>query len=616
MSNKKPTAKSGILKSLNDIHLSPDRIFAAFISAFMMAYILQMNSNKVFYELQTYYASINFGMFWFVLIFGTFLLCMATYITKHASIIPRALLATTTILSYQYAASYNQIDGGAIGNNPIDGRPFYLLGIALVDLIVILWLTDNDKLELHKIKLNYKVCLIAAAVLFVACTVYFGYITSLKYKCFLNYTFDFGIFTQMFENMATTGKPITTVERSMEMSHFGVHFSPIYYLLLPGYMLFRTPVYLFYAQAGCVALGIFAVYLICKKQGFSPRVTLLFEIVYCCYPYLFNGCFYDFHENKMLTTIILFLFYFIISEKRIPTYALSLLLLMVKEDAAIYLIFIALYVIISRSKYLDGTVMAMMAVIYFVIANRIVAANGTEGVMMWRLDDYFVNNEQTYSSVFKSIFYDIGHLIKMMFTADKIPFIIWMFLPVFFTPFATKKLSTLLLLLPIIPINLMQTWKYQYDINYQYSYGLAALIIFSAIICIKDMKKRPRHVALLMSLVVSITMFANLITYQSDKNKTYFENYGSSSKKIDLMLKNIEKDASVTAADSVVPHLYFVKDLYTIPEHNPENKEIDKTDYYVVNTRDSRTYEPMIQEMGSDYSLVDSCDFVEIYKLR
>lgn len=52
--------------------------------------------------------------------------------------------------------------------------------------------------------------------------------------------FDFGIFAQMFENMKDGLGPVTTVERNYELSHFAVHFSPAYYLMLPFYMLFRT----------------------------------------------------------------------------------------------------------------------------------------------------------------------------------------------------------------------------------------------------------------------------------------------------------------------------------------------------------------------------------------
>ena len=62
-------------------------------------------------------------------------------------------------------------------------------------------------------------------------------------------TFDFGIFSQMFYNMKETGLPMTTVERDGLLSHFAVHVSPIYYLMLPFYWLFPTPATLQVLQA-------------------------------------------------------------------------------------------------------------------------------------------------------------------------------------------------------------------------------------------------------------------------------------------------------------------------------------------------------------------------------
>lgn len=603
-----------ILQKLNSSNLSLDRIFAALVSSVMVSYIIQMMSNNAFFELQSYYDSINFMKFWAFGAITFVILTLLTFTYKFKRLIPYTLLTTSAILTYQFASSCIYIDGGTIADKPIDGTAFFMLGLAIVDLVVILWLTQDDKLQIQKININYKTCIIAAIVLFVVTTIYFGYITSLRYFSFKTFTFDFGVFAQMFDNMAQTGQPLTTVERSYEMSHFGVHFSPIYYLLLPGYYLFRSPVYLFYAQAACVAAGVFAVYLICKKLGLSGKMTLCFEFIYCFYPALFNGCFYDFHENKMLTSIILFLFYFIISNKRIPIIILSLMLLMVKEDAAIYLIVIAIYTLINRKQYANGTIMLSMAVVYFIIANKIVASLGEEGVMMYRLSDYFVNEEETYSSVLSGVFYDIGYLIKMMFASDKIPFIIWMFLPVLFTPFATKKVSSLILLLPIIPINLMQTWRYQYHIDYQYTYGIGALIIFSAIICIKDLSRRPRHVAMLMSLIMCFSMTSCLVSSKTDMNHSYYDSVKDEYENIEQALNEIPQDATVTASHSIVPHLYFVDQLYTIPEYYGNNKEIDETDYYIVDTSLAENAQEMQNAMPADCKLIKRVSFIEIYK--
>ena len=66
-------------------------------------------------------------------------------------------------------------------------------------------------------------------------------IGSTKYRGFCSPAFDFGIFSQMFGSMIKTGIQYTTVERNELLSHFAVHCSPIWYLMLPFYFIFPTP---------------------------------------------------------------------------------------------------------------------------------------------------------------------------------------------------------------------------------------------------------------------------------------------------------------------------------------------------------------------------------------
>ncbi|MBR2714825.1 MAG: DUF2079 domain-containing protein [Ruminococcus sp.] len=588
-----------IIEKLSQHHLTLERIIAAFFSSFMLSYIFQMYKNPVFYELDSYYNSINFALFFGVaIVFGIFL-CFLTYMYRMPSLIPRITILLTTILNFQFASK---------GGNP---DVYFLIGLSVVDLVVVLWCVKDDKLNLSRIYIGYKTCFLFACALFLVTSIYFSYITSLKYQNFSNTTFDFGIFAQMFEGMATTGAPLTTVERSVEMSHFGVHLSPFFYLLLPGYMIFRSPIYLICSQSIFVALGVFPVYLICKKLGLSGKVTMAFEFIYVFYPCLFNGCFYDFHENKFLTTIILFLFYFLLSDKTYATFITSVLLLSVKEDAAIYLIVIAIYTIINKNKKLLGGIMLAMAVVYFIAAQKIIASLGTEGIMIGRLGDYFINDEEGFFSVFKSIFFDMGYLIKMMFTPEKFPFIVWMFLPLMFTPFMHKKISALILILPIIPINLMQSWPYQYNVDYQYTYGVAAMLIFLAILGIKNLSGNIRRVALLMSIILCFTATSMILSNKVSGNLTLERNYGDKTEAIENILRSIPKDKSVTADNSIMPHLYYVKEIYSVPDYY---KEVEQTDYFVLYHKHPEYVEEMKQVMGDDYTLVRKSSDVEIYQ--
>ena len=602
---KQPDApvKNSFLKTLEERFLSLERIVAALFTSVLLAYVYQLLANGDFTNLSSYYQSINFAVFFAIVILGFAALVGFTYLLKQKYIIPWALMLSAFAVSVLFAANYR--DGGA----------FFCVGVGVVDLIIVLWLVREDKLGLSGLTVSRKIALIAACVLFAATTFVFGYYSSMKYQSYSDFTFDFGIFAQMYERMASSLAPNTTVERSYMMSHFGVHFSPIFYLFLPGYWIFRSPIYLFYVQSAAVAAGVFAVYLIAGKLGLSGKLTLALELMYAFYPCLFNGTFYDFHENKFLTTIILFLFYFIISKNTVWEFVFALLLLSVKEDAAIYLIVIALFVMINRKEVYRGLIMLGMAIVYFIIAQQIVAASGEEGVMISRLSDYFVNGEQTFGSVFKGVFFDMGFLIKQMFTAEKIPFVLWMLAPVMFAPFMTKKISSLILLFPIIPINLMQSWKYQYDVDYQYTYGIAALIIMSAIFVIAKLSTDKKRVVVLTSLCLCAVMTVALV-YPKMQNVTgYMKNTEGTRRQVDELIDSVPADATVTASHSLVPHLYKVEWLYTMPDYYSQNRDkpVD-TDYFVVDTRYSDLATEMKTVMGNQYSLIQTAGFAELYK--
>ncbi len=80
-------------------------------------------------------------------------------------------------------------------------------------------------------------------------------------------TYDFGIFTQMFHSMKTTGAPMTSLERCEMMSHFQVHVSPIFYLMLPFYWLFPSGVTLQVLQCVILASAVIPLWKIAGLDG-------------------------------------------------------------------------------------------------------------------------------------------------------------------------------------------------------------------------------------------------------------------------------------------------------------------------------------------------------------
>ena len=221
------------------------------------------------------------------------------------------------------------------------------------------------------------------AVLCVVCAVYGIY----YYRGYHAPNFDFGLFCNMFYNMKTKLLPLVTSERDMLLSHFAVHISPIYYLLLPFYALFPTPETLLVLQGAVIASGLIPLYLLAKKYKLPNAVILLLSTAYAFSPALCAGTFFGLHENCFLVPLLLWTFYFFETEKPLATVISALLVCMVKEDAAVYIAFFALYVIFGRKKVRDGILYLCLAGAYFIGAVSILSAFG-DGVMTNRYSNY------------------------------------------------------------------------------------------------------------------------------------------------------------------------------------------------------------------------------------
>ena len=132
----------------------------------------------------------------------------------------------------------------------------------------------------------------AAAILWLLFT---AGLTILRYRLNYSSAYDFGIFSQMYYYMDQCLQPLTTCERDGLLSHFAVHLSPIFYLLLPFYKLVPSPETLLLFQALLVVSGVIPLCLLGRNMNLGPGPVLVFGLMYICYPAFMGGCFYDFH---------------------------------------------------------------------------------------------------------------------------------------------------------------------------------------------------------------------------------------------------------------------------------------------------------------------------------
>ena len=168
-----------------------------------------------------------------------------------------------------------------------------------------------------------------------------------RIRTFYARTYDMGIFSKMYHSMAKNGLPLTTVERDIQMSHFKVHVSPIVYLLLPIFKLFPYAETLQISQSVVTTLGLIPFLFLAKEFSLKPKHLAIWSVIFLLQPGFLLANLYDFHENIFLTPLVLFLIYFIKVASASGLFCTSVLLLMVKEDAAIYIISIAIFLFLA-----------------------------------------------------------------------------------------------------------------------------------------------------------------------------------------------------------------------------------------------------------------------------
>ena len=121
-----------------------------------------------------------------------------------------------------------------------------------------------------------------------------------KVKANSGSTFDIGIFSQMFERMKTDFTQITTLERDKALSHFAVHISPIFYAILPFYMLLPYVETLEILQILIVFSAVIPLGLVLKKLQLPKLLNPLVLALFFATPAMTTSGSYHIHENCFL----------------------------------------------------------------------------------------------------------------------------------------------------------------------------------------------------------------------------------------------------------------------------------------------------------------------------
>lgn len=372
-------------------------------------------------------------------------------------------------------------------------------------------------------------------------------------------TYDMGIFTQMFHSMRTTGLPNTTLERDELLSHFAVHVSPIYYLMLPVFAVFPSAVTLELLQAAVLASAVIPLWRIARRNGFSGVVSALLCGLLLAYPAYAAGTSYDLHENVFLTPLLLWLFDCLERRRICGTVIFALLTLLVKEDAAVYVAIVGLYVLLEgllrrdRWRLAVGGALLAGALVYFFAVTSFLSTEG-DGVMTYRYGNLMPEDSDSLLSVVKTVLLLPMKAIFECVEKEKLEFLAQTLVPLLGLPLLTRRFERYVLLIPYVLINLLSDYQYQHSVFFQYAYGSTAFLFYLTVVNLRDLTERAgeraaqtRLMPVLAALVISLA-FSGVVTLPTVRTTVrYYRGTRAHTEMVREHLDRIPRDATVTA---------------------------------------------------------------------
>lgn len=179
----------------------------------------------------------------------------------------------------------------------------------------------------------------------------FSFITVTRHFAFRTHALDLGYYVQLTWNLARGHGPRVSLP---EMNAWGDHLSPIMYVFVPVFWLAAGPVALLVGQSVALATGAVAVFAIARRHLRDERPAAALAVLYLVNPSLHGINVRDFHAAALAIPLLLAAFYFAEAGRPWLLLGATLLTLTCREDAALPVMGLGIWLALGRRRWLAG----------------------------------------------------------------------------------------------------------------------------------------------------------------------------------------------------------------------------------------------------------------------
>jgi uncharacterized membrane protein len=318
---------------------------------------------------------------------------------------------------------------------------------------------------------------------------YVGWFIHLSLKMYYGYAeppFDLAVFDQGMWLISHFQEPFVTV---MGRNLFGDHTSFVLLLFAPFYRLFPEPQGLLVLQTLLLAGPAVPIYLLARKYAKSTLVATALVATYLLNPLLQQGNLDQFHPEAFQVLFISLAIFAALERKSVLLVVMVVLSLMVKEDAALLVVPLGVWVAARRDRWLGVSIVAG-SVLWAMVAN-------------WLIIPWLLGSSSIYASrvpfggvsgLLGTLLHRPGHLWSYLVSQDR-PFYLWQLGSTVGFAFLFAPEIALIGVL-VVAENMISNDPYMHQILFQYSMPLAPVLVLGTVYAVANQPVAWRRDAL------------------------------------------------------------------------------------------------------------------------
>lgn len=408
--------------------------------------------------------------------------------------------------------------------------------------------------------------------------IFFSFVTVTRHRTFKTHALDLGQYAQNIWHLAHGREPYDTI---LGWHAWGNHLSPVFYLLIPGSLLFNGPVYLLVLQSIALALGAVPLYLLARPRLGTPLAGGV-ALLYLLNPSLHGVNVRDFHPTALAIPLLLTAMYALEARRPLLFAVATLLTLTTREDAALAVVGLGLWVALAHRCWLLGAAMVVASIGWLFVAVHWLMPRFRDDAVYPYIALHYGHLGRSLGEVLLAPLRHPLTVLTTFLTWDRLRYLGALLAPLALLPLLAPLPAAGAL--PALAQNLLAHYPVLFNHRSQYQAFVLPFLLVAAVAGLERLRRespRARWVrlgpgsALIAAALVSLALSARAV------NDLALNSWrlGPDHRAAYGMLARIPSGATVSAAERFFPHLYERTEVWVFP------RAVERSDWVLVDDR-------------------------------